>query len=155
MLCTSSIIFGPHGPYLEMRRFRFAQTLVAEGPRGALPVWVAETFGQRLLGLAGLAENHPAVACRGLLIPACASVHTWGMRFAIDVAFLEWPTTGQCEVLYLCEEVAPLRRVRLPDGRAHRTAVLEAPAGALTEALGVDPAVAYPAVNFRACPQST
>ena len=88
MLCTSTIIFGWPGPYLEMRRFRFARTLVVEAGGLELSAWVAESFAQRLLGLAGL----PAIpARRGLLIPGCASVHTWGMRFAIDIAFLAWP----------------------------------------------------------------
>jgi uncharacterized membrane protein (UPF0127 family) len=47
---------------------------------------VARTYRQRLLGLAGLAalpEGH------GLLLPGCASVHTVGMRFSLDVGFLD------------------------------------------------------------------
>jgi len=151
VLCTSSIIFGPERPYLEVRRFRFAQTLIVEGPRGELPVWVAGSLGQRLLGLAGLSE---APSGRGLLIPACASVHTCGMRFAIDIAFLEWPPAAECEVLRLCAAVTPMRRVRLPGARLRRTAVLEAPAGALA-ALGIDLGAGFTAVKFRTCPQST
>jgi len=43
---------------------------------------VADTYLSRLLGLAFLpAERAPA----GLLIPRCRSVHTFGMRFPIDV----------------------------------------------------------------------
>ena len=47
---------------------------VANGPRS------------RLLGLAGLTR---AEAGNGLLIPRCASVHTFGMRFALDLIFLD------------------------------------------------------------------
>jgi uncharacterized membrane protein (UPF0127 family) len=47
---------------------------------------VAAGFQARLLGLAGL-DRHDAGA--GLLIPRCASVHTFGMRFALDLHFLD------------------------------------------------------------------
>ncbi len=47
---------------------------VASGPRA------------RLLGLAGLDRER---AGAGLLIPRCRSVHTFGMRFALDLAFLD------------------------------------------------------------------
>ena len=40
----------------------------------------------RLLGLAGLRSER---AGEGLLIPRCASVHTFGMRFDLDLAFLD------------------------------------------------------------------
>ncbi len=40
----------------------------------------------RLLGLAGLSLER---AGPGLLIPRCASVHTFGMRFALDLVFLD------------------------------------------------------------------
>lgn len=39
----------------------------------------------RLLGLAWL---DPDLAPAGLLIPRCRSIHTFGMRFRIDVVFL-------------------------------------------------------------------
>jgi uncharacterized membrane protein (UPF0127 family) len=47
---------------------------------------VAVTLLSRLLGLALLS---PGRAGEGLLIPRCRSVHTFGMRFAIDVIFLD------------------------------------------------------------------
>ncbi len=47
---------------------------------------VATTFRSRLLGLAGLARER---AGPGLLIPRCAGVHTFAMRFALDLAFLD------------------------------------------------------------------
>jgi uncharacterized membrane protein (UPF0127 family) len=47
---------------------------VAAGPRA------------RLLGLAHLARED---AIPGLLIPRCSSVHTFGMRFSLDLCFLD------------------------------------------------------------------
>jgi uncharacterized membrane protein (UPF0127 family) len=49
-------------------------------------VFVADTLASRLLGLAWL--DRPPAEC-ALLIPGCSSIHTFGMRFAIDVAFLD------------------------------------------------------------------
>jgi uncharacterized membrane protein (UPF0127 family) len=46
----------------------------------------ANTLASRLLGLAWLRELPPGHA---LVIPDCRSVHTFGMRFPIDVAFLD------------------------------------------------------------------
>ena len=47
---------------------------------------VATRFGVRLLGLAFLEAER---AGSGLLIPRCRSVHTVGMRFALDLYFLD------------------------------------------------------------------
>ena len=47
---------------------------------------VATGFRARLLGLACLDREE---AGPGLLIPRCASVHTFGMRFALDLVFLD------------------------------------------------------------------
>lgn len=47
---------------------------------------VAVGFRARLLGLAGLRREQ---ADTGLLIPRCSSVHTAGMRFALDLFFLD------------------------------------------------------------------
>jgi uncharacterized protein len=49
-------------------------------------VRVAEGFHARLLGLAFLDRDE---AGSGLLIPRCASVHTFGMRFPLDLFFLD------------------------------------------------------------------
>jgi uncharacterized membrane protein (UPF0127 family) len=46
----------------------------------------ATTTRARLLGLAFLRELPPGHA---LLIPGCRSVHTFGMRFVLDVVFLD------------------------------------------------------------------
>ena len=47
---------------------------------------VAATWPPRLLGLALLER---AEAGEGLLIPRCRGVHTFGMRFALDLVFLD------------------------------------------------------------------
>lgn len=53
---------------------------------GTLSVFVAATVRSRLLGLA-LLDDVPKTCA--LLIPRCSSVHTFGMRFALDVTFLD------------------------------------------------------------------
>jgi uncharacterized protein len=47
---------------------------------------VAVGFRARLLGLSRLPREQ---AGPGLLIPRCSSVHTFGMRFGIDIVFLD------------------------------------------------------------------
>ena len=78
---------------------------------------VATTFRSRLLGLAFLDRED---AGPGLLIPRCRSVHTFGMRFALDIVFLDEEGT-----------VVELRR-SVPAGRIVRnrdaSEVLELPA---------------------------
>jgi uncharacterized protein len=79
---------------------------------------VAATRRARLLGLALLDR---ASAGSGLLIPGCRSVHTFGMRFALDLVFLDHamaPVSVRRRV--------PPRRLAL-ERRAH--SVLELPAG--------------------------
>jgi uncharacterized membrane protein (UPF0127 family) len=63
---------------------RFRRLPTAEVASHRVPV--AVTFLSRLLGLALL---RPGRAGEGLLIPRCRSVHTFGMRFALDVCFLD------------------------------------------------------------------
>ena len=56
------------------------------GEDGGPAVYVAGTPRARLLGLAGLREiPYPSA----LLILGCSSVHTFGMRFHVDVLFLD------------------------------------------------------------------
>jgi uncharacterized protein len=78
---------------------------------------VAESFRSRLVGLAW--RDRPRAGA-GLLIPRCASVHTFGMRFALDVYFLD----ADGRLLSLRRRVPP-RRVLRCRGAA---AVLEVPA---------------------------
>lgn len=81
-------------------------------------VEVAETGGQRLRGLLGRDGLDGA-----LLLPHCRSVHTLGMRFAIDVAFLN--RHGK-----VVDLVTPMCRWRLGRTRLRARSVLEAEAGA-------------------------
>jgi uncharacterized membrane protein (UPF0127 family) len=77
---------------------------------------IAEDFRTRLRGLA---FRDRAEAGPGLLIPRCASVHTFGMRFPLDVYFLD----AEGSVLALRLAVPPRRIVWHPGS----SAVLEIP----------------------------
>ena len=88
---------------------------------------MARSFGGRLLGLA-LRKKAPDHA---LLIPRCRCVHTFGMRYALDLVWLD--RSGA--VLAVDGRVPPNRLV----ARRGAWAVLEAPAG-----LGIVAAVAEP-----------
>lgn len=79
---------------------------------------VACGWRSRLLGLSRLEREE---AGPGLLIPRCASVHTFGMRFALDLVFLD----AEGRPLALRRAVLP-RRLAAHRGAA---AVLELPAG--------------------------
>lgn len=68
----------------RLRRLPPAAPLPA--PFGALDVRVADTPRARLLGLAGL---HEPPCGAGLLLPRTRSIHTFGMRFALDLAWLD------------------------------------------------------------------
>jgi uncharacterized protein YjbJ (UPF0337 family)/uncharacterized membrane protein (UPF0127 family) len=99
---------------MEPRRLRGLPSAVAIG----VEVPVAERILSRLLGLALLERRR---AGPGLLIPRCRAVHSFGMRFRIDVTFLD-------------ESGRPLRTVRgLAPWRFTRcrgaAAVVEAPSG--------------------------
>jgi uncharacterized membrane protein (UPF0127 family) len=107
---------------------RFARSARAEPPArrlGGLPrrvvlgrdVRVAVGLRARLFGLALLDR---ADAGPGLLIPRCSSVHTFGMKFALDVYFLAEDGT----ILEARQAVRP-RRFLACRGAA---AVLEIPA---------------------------
>jgi uncharacterized membrane protein (UPF0127 family) len=78
---------------------------------------VATTLLSRLLGLALLTRER---AGSGLLIPGCRSVHTFGMRFHLDLLFFD----RHGRVVEICRDV--------PAGRLFRcrraAAVLELPA---------------------------
>src|SRR3954451_18980520 len=78
----------------------------------------ANTLASRLLGLAWLRSLPSGHA---LLIPDCRSVHTFGMRFPIDVAFLD--ESGRA---IRVERAVRRRRVLVCRGAF---AVVETPAG--------------------------
>jgi uncharacterized membrane protein (UPF0127 family) len=78
----------------------------------------AEDFRSRLVGLALRQRPPPGVA---LLLPRCRCVHTFGMRFALDLVWLD----EEGRVLGIEMGVRP-GRLRW---RRDAAAVLEAPAG--------------------------
>ncbi len=80
-------------------------------------VRVATGFRARLLGLAWLDRGE---AGAGLLLPRCAGVHTFGMRFALDLVFLDRAGAP----LAACRDVPPRRHVWCGGAAA----VLELPA---------------------------
>ena len=67
---------------------------------------VASSRLSRLLGLALLRRDRAG----GLLIPNCTSVHTFGMRFSLDVLFLD----EELRVIEIRRDVEPGRVVRCP-----------------------------------------
>ncbi len=94
-------------------RLRGLPTALVMGRR----VPVAWGGRSRLLGLAGLDRG---VAGRGLLIPRCRGIHTFGMRFTLDLVFLD----GEMRPIGMRSGVGPHR---LAGSRA-ACAVLELPA---------------------------
>ncbi|WP_149183871.1 DUF192 domain-containing protein [Streptomyces sp. TRM49041] len=100
---------------------------VADG-RDGIPVEVAASYRARARGLLGRDGLDGA-----MLLTPCGSVHTFRMRFAIDVAYLGRDLT----VLTVVRAMRP-GRLGLPRPRARH--VLEAEAGAM-ERWGVRPGV--------------
>ncbi len=94
------------------RRFRRLEVQLVHG----FEVPVAADPVSRLLGLAWLDRER---APEGLLLLGCCSVHTFGMRFPLDLLFLgaDW------ESLIAVREVGPGHRVRVPGAHS----VLELP----------------------------
>ncbi|HEX3263571.1 MAG TPA: DUF192 domain-containing protein [Solirubrobacterales bacterium] len=82
-----------------------------------LRIPMAATPGSRLLGLAHLDRD---AAGPGLFIPRCRCVHTFGMRFALDLVFL-----GDASQPVSVRHHVPPRRIAV-ERRAR--AVLELPA---------------------------
>ncbi len=83
-----------------------------------LQLRVADTHWQRMRGLLGYA---PLKVDQGLLIKPCNMIHTVGMRYPIDVVYVD----ARGRVLKIAKDVAPLRMSACL--RAH--AVLELAAG--------------------------
>src|SRR5689334_10216770 len=107
-------------------------TVVAERVERAAGIW-GRTAG--LVGRRALAEGE------GLWIDPCNGVHTFGMRFAIDVIVLD----RDRRVMHLERNLAP-NRVLLPKRGGH--SVVELAAGAI-EAAGVR---VGDRLSFRAIP---
>ncbi|HEY7586052.1 MAG TPA: DUF192 domain-containing protein [Candidatus Deferrimicrobiaceae bacterium] len=84
----------------------------------------AETFISRLMGLLG---RRPLAEGEGLWISPCRGVHSIGMRYSIDVLFLD----GQGKVIGAIQGFPPMRltgifreakgALELPDGVLRRT----------------------------------
>lgn len=79
---------------------------------------MATTVLLRLRGLAGRKELH---AGEGILLRPCGSVHTFFMRFPIDVVFCD----GNLRVLAIAADV-PKRRLR---GQRHAKIAIELASG--------------------------
>ncbi len=80
---------------------------------------VAETFSARSKGLLGRSS---LVVGEGLLIRPCKGVHTIGMKFPIDVVFLDYSNN----VIGLCKDLQPNRMTSI---RLRASSVLELPVG--------------------------
>jgi uncharacterized protein len=98
-----------------------------DGRDTGLRIRQALSWGARALGL--LATPRLDDPC-GLWISPCPSVHTFGMRYAIDVAFL----SAEGRILRLCPALRPWRAAGARG--AHST--LELRAG-LAQQLGLQP----------------
>ena len=88
-------------------------------PAGGLRVRVADSFAARALGLL---VGAPLEAAEALLIKPCSSIHTFGMGYPIDVAFID----ADARIVRIAPHVRP-GRVRVVLGAS---AVLEMRAGA-------------------------
>jgi uncharacterized protein len=94
----------------------------AEGRFIAHEVRVASSLRARIRGLSR--ERSLPTRAGLLLIPACC-IHTFGMRFAVDIVFL----SRQMRVLGLASSVPPWRMLLAPRGTGR---VLELAAGQIT-----------------------
>ncbi|MFJ4919711.1 DUF192 domain-containing protein [Streptomyces sp. NPDC088725] len=93
-------------------------TLTVGGRNDPVALEIAASYGTRRRGLLGREEIEGA-----LLITPCGSVHTFGMRMTIDVAYLD----KELKVIY----VHTLKPGRLPRPRLRARHVLESEAGAM------------------------
>ena len=83
---------------------------------------VATTLWRRLTGLL---TRHSLEAGEAMMFPRCHSIHTWGMRFSIDVVFLRGP-----RVVKAVTGLGPCRFAWAPGADA----VLELPVGTIAAA---------------------
>jgi uncharacterized membrane protein (UPF0127 family) len=95
----------------------------ADGRWIARRLHIASSFRHRLRGLLGTRHLPPQ---EGLMLSPGGSVHTFGMRYSIDVAFLD----RQLKILRLAPQVSPWRFCRAPARTRH---VLELPAGTVQQ----------------------
>lgn len=109
----------------EPRRAR----VVAEPP--GQPLAVAEIADTRVSRMVGLLGRSSLAAGEGLVIAPCSMVHTWFMRFPIDVLFID--SAGQ-----VVRAVDALRPFGMAWGGWQAQTTIELPAGTLRSA-GVKP----------------
>jgi len=84
---------------------------------------LAETSWTRMKGLL-CRKSSEFPPGRGLWIAPCQGVHTVGMSFPIDVAYLD----SERRVIHVCHSLAPFRVARL---KFRARSVIELPAGTL------------------------
>lgn len=82
---------------------------------------LASTFWSRLRGYLGRAEPRPG---EGILLVDCNGIHTFGMRFALDIVFLD----DKGKVLELVSALKPWRTPRRVRDASY---VLEVPTGTI------------------------
>jgi len=99
---------------------RSSATNATKGVALAMALEIATSFGARSHGLLGRKGLEPG---GGMLIDPCPSVHTWFMRFPIDVIFLD----GKNRVVGLAHDLKPFRMA----GAWRATKTLELPAGTI------------------------
>ena len=99
-----------------MVRIKYQQHIIAEN------ILVANNLVSRLIGLMFL--KTPPQRSQGLLLEPCNSIHTFFMRYSLDVVFLN----SQNEVVKIIRNLKPWRMTWIYF-RARKT--LEVPAGKL------------------------
>ena len=103
-------------------------TVVINGARQTIlasDLEVAETGWQRMRGLIGRSSRDFSKG-KGLWIPSCEGIHTFGMAFAIDVAYLD----SHYRVVHMYQNLRPFRVGKV---KWSTKSVLELPAGTLDE----------------------
>lgn len=68
----------------------------------SITAFYAENFRERGAGLLALP---PLKSGEGLLLPGCGSVHTWGMKYALDLVYI----SRRMRILKLVTDLPPRR----------------------------------------------
>jgi len=84
---------------------------------------VADTYFTRLIGLMGRPSLPEG---RGMLIIPCRSIHTLGMRFSLDIVFLDWENR-------VCRHSFCVPPGRVVKGGKRAYCVIEARAGSFSK----------------------
>ena len=95
-------------------------TIVKNSKKLPYRLYVAETFWPRLFGLLGSKLD----TGKALLIKSCSSIHTVGLKYPIDVLFLD----AKNRIVSIRENLCPNRAAKAESGA---TSVLELPPGAV------------------------